>query len=337
MKYLELRESLKKNKKRWLVTGAAGFIGSNIVRELLKLNQEVVGLDNFATGHKRNLEQAIQNILPSQTKSFKFIEGSIEDFVICQKAMKDINHVSHQAAIGSVPRSIEKPIETNSANISGFLNILLAAKDQKVESFTYAASSSTYGDSKNLPKKEDTIGKPLSPYALTKYVNELYADVFSLSYDFHCVGLRYFNVFGRRQDPDGAYAAVIPKWVKLMMKNEPIVIYGDGSTTRDFCYIDNVVQANILSSNTAFDKSEVFNVAVGSRTSLLNLFKLIKNNLKKKGIKYTQDVLFAEFRKGDVLHSQADINKAIENLNYRPTHSIEDGIKESIDWYVSNV
>ncbi len=337
MKYLELKENLKENKKRWLVTGAAGFIGSNIVRELLKLNQEVVGLDNFATGHKRNLEQAIQNISPSQTKSFKFIEGSIEDFVICQKAMEDINHVSHQAAIGSVPRSIEKPNETNSANISGFLNILLAAKDKKVESFTYAASSSTYGDSKSLPKKEYIIGKPLSPYALTKYVNELYADVFSLSYDFHCVGLRYFNVFGRRQDPDGAYAAVIPKWVKLMMKNEPIVIYGDGSTTRDFCYIDNVVQANILSANKAFEKSEVFNVAVGSRTSLLDLFKLIKNNLESKGIKYTQDVLFSEFRKGDVLHSQADINKAIENLNYRPTHSIEDGIKESIDWYVSNV
>ena len=271
----------------WLITGVAGFIGSNLLEALLKLNQKVIGVDSFVTGHQRNLEEVQSLVLPEQWANFKFLQGDIRELELCRKACESADHVLHQAALGSVPRSLANPIATSQTNIDGFLNMLVAAKDQNVLSFTYAASSSTYGDHPSLPKTEDVIGRPLSPYAVTKYVNELYADVFARSYGFECIGLRYFNVFGKRQDPSGAYAAVIPKWTAAMLEGEKIYINGDGQTSRDFCFIDNAVQANLRAALAAKEaKNRVYNVAVGQSTSLNELFSLLKKILANQKTNY---------------------------------------------------
>lgn len=335
-RYEQLLQDLPKTQKTWLITGVAGFIGSNLLETLLKLNQRIIGLDNFATGHQHNLDEVQSLVSPEQWARFQFIHGDIRNLEICRRACKGVNYVLHQAALGSVPRSINDPITTNSTNIDGFLNMLVAARDAQVQSFTYAASSSTYGDHPSLPKVEDLIGKPLSPYAVTKYVNELYAEVFSKTYGFHTIGLRYFNVFGKRQDPDGAYAAVIPKWTASMIKNEAIIINGDGETSRDFCYIENAVQANLLAANPINKDAinQVYNVAYGARTSLNALFQSIKINLYENGIGYAAMPVYKEFRAGDVRHSQADIGKIIAQLGYDPKFDIDAGIAAATPWYV---
>ncbi|MDM1717150.1 NAD-dependent epimerase/dehydratase family protein [Thiopseudomonas alkaliphila] len=335
-KYQELQQQLQQSPKTWLITGVAGFIGSNLLETLLKLNQKVIGLDNFATGHQHNLDEVQGLVTAEQWNNFNFIEGDIRQLEDCQRACEGADYVLHQAALGSVPRSIADPITTNSANIDGFLNMLVAARDAKVQSFTYAASSSTYGDHPALPKVEDNIGKPLSPYAVTKYVNELYADVFAKTYCFNCVGLRYFNVFGKRQDPNGAYAAVIPKWTAAMIKNEPVFINGDGETSRDFCFIENTVQANLLAATTdnPAAKNQVYNVAVGDRTTLNDLFTAIQSALAANGVVYEQAPVYQDFRAGDVRHSQADVSKARELLGYVPEFVIKDGIAKAMPWYV---
>ena len=321
----------------WLVTGAAGFIGSNLVEALLKLEQTVVGLDNFATGHRRNLDEVQSLVSAQQWQRFKFIEGDITVAAHCKAACEGVDHVLHQAALGSVPRSLNDPVTTNRVNIDGFLNMLVAARDAAVKSFTYAASSSTYGDHPALPKVEDTIGKPLSPYAVTKYVNELYADVFARSYGFKTIGLRYFNVFGQRQDPDGAYAAVIPKWIAAMINGDDVVINGDGETSRDFCFIDNVVQANLLAATSAEEsRNEVFNVAVGGRTTLNELFAALAEALADNRVSYSKAAVHGDFRTGDVRHSQADISKAKQLLGYDPQFDIRSGIGRAIQWYIHN-
>jgi UDP-N-acetylglucosamine/UDP-N-acetylgalactosamine 4-epimerase len=334
--YQTVCEQLKQNPKTWLVTGVAGFIGSNLLETLLKLNQNVVGLDNFATGHQHNLDEVQSLVTPEQWARFTFTQGDIRELADCQKACQNIDYVLHQAALGSVPRSIADPITTNATNISGFLNMLTAARDAQVSSFTYAASSSTYGDHPALPKVEENIGNPLSPYAVTKYVNELYADVFARTYQFKTIGLRYFNVFGQRQDPNGAYAAVIPKWTAAMIAAEDVFINGDGETSRDFCFIENTVQANILAA-TAQDeaKNQVYNVAVGDRTTLNDLFNAIKNALNENGVEYTKQPVYRDFRAGDVRHSQASINKIQKLLKYQPEYKIKQGIKLAIVWYLS--
>lgn len=335
--YETLLAELPKATKTWLITGVAGFIGSNLLETLLKLDQRVVGLDNFATGHQSNLDEVETLVTRQQLANFNFINGDIRDLDTCHTACKGVDYVLHQAALGSVPRSINDPITTNSTNIDGFLNMLVAARDAGVKSFIYAASSSTYGDHPGLPKVEDTIGKPLSPYAVTKYVNELYADVFARTYGFKTIGLRYFNVFGKRQDPDGAYAAVIPKWVANMIKNEPVFVNGDGETTRDFCYIANTVQANLLAA-TADNPDvmgQVYNVAVGDRTSLKQLFESIRALLEPRFSRLKEfKPVYRDFRLGDVRHSLADISKAKNFLGYEPTHRIDKGLKEAMDWYV---
>ena len=335
--YQKIQQDLIANPKTWLVTGVAGFIGSNLLETLLRLNQTVVGLDNFATGYQKNLDEVQSLVSAEQWQRFSFIEGDIRNFADCQKACSNVNYVLHQAALGSVPRSLADPITTNEVNISGFLNMLTAARDAEVESFTYAASSSTYGDHPGLPKVEDKIGKPLSPYAVTKYVNELYADVFARSYGFKSVGLRYFNVFGRRQDPNGAYAAVIPKWTASMIKGDTLFINGDGETSRDFCYIENTVQANILAATTQNDEStnQVYNVAVGDRTTLNELFDAIKSALADRGVIYEQQPTYRDFRPGDVRHSQANVSKANSLLGYEPKFNISQGIDEAMAWYVN--
>lgn len=338
MKYEEIESSLRKNPKKWLVTGCAGFIGSNLLERLLLLNQTVVGLDNFSTGHSENLLQVKELVSEAQWENFTFIEGDISDLATCNRAVLGVNFVLHQAALGSVPRSIVDPISTNKSNIDGFLNMLLASRDANVESFTYAASSSTYGDHPGLPKREETIGKPLSPYAVTKLVNEIYADVFSRSYGFDCIGLRYFNVFGKRQDPNGAYAAVIPKWIAAMINNDEVTINGDGETSRDFCFIDNVIEANILSATAPKNaKNQVYNVAVGDRTSLNHLFNSIVKILKENKIIYSRSVVFKEFRHGDVRHSQASIEKATSLLGYSPKYKFNDGLEKAMDWYIKSL
>lgn len=334
-RYSEQKVELKSNPKVWLVTGVAGFIGSNLLEQLLKLGQRVVGLDNFATGYQRNLDEVKNLVEPDQWQNFAFIEGDICDLDACMRACNGVDYVLHQAALGSVPRSLSDPIATNKVNIGGFVNMLVAAKDSDVESFTYAASSSTYGDHPALPKQEDNIGKPLSPYAVTKYVNELYAGVFARSYGFKCIGLRYFNVFGQRQDPNGAYAAVIPKWTAAMIKGEEVFINGDGETSRDFCFIENTVQANILAATSDDDvKDEVYNVAFGDRTSLNQLFAAIKAELKSNAVNVTKTASYRDFRSGDVLHSQADISKIRTKIGYSPDFSISDGLKKAMPWYV---
>lgn len=337
--YHQITQTLKDEPKTWLVTGVAGFIGSNLLETLLKLDQCVVGLDNFATGHQKNLNEVKANVSREQWRHFCFVEGDIRNLEDCQYACADVDYVLHQAALGSVPRSIADPITTNETNISGFLNMLVAARDAGVTSFTYAASSSTYGDHPALPKVEENIGKPLSPYAVTKYVNELYADVFARTYDFNCVGLRYFNVFGKRQDPDGAYAAVVPKWTAAMIADDDVYINGDGDTSRDFCYIDNTVQANILAATTTNHdaKNQVYNVAVGGRTTLNELFYAIKSALKNNGINYEKAPVYRDFRAGDVRHSQADVNKAKRMLGYDPKFSIDQGIDKAMPWYAKSL
>lgn len=324
--------------KKWLITGVAGFIGSNLLETLLKLNQNVVGLDNFATGHQHNLDEVQNLVSAEQWANFKFYEGDIRNLEDCQKACSGVDYVLHQAALGSVPRSIADPITTNAANITGFLNMLTAARDAKVKSFTYAASSSTYGDHPALPKVEENIGKPLSPYAVTKYVNELYAEVFARTYGFKAIGLRYFNVFGKRQDPNGAYAAVIPKWIAAMIAGDDVFINGDGETSRDFCFIENTVQANILAATTQNDaaKNQVYNVAVGDRTTLNDLFNAIKAALNENGVTYTKGPVYRDFRVGDVRHSQASVEKIEKLLGYQSTHKINEGINLAIGWYVRN-
>ncbi|NNH34611.1 Vi polysaccharide biosynthesis UDP-N-acetylglucosaminuronic acid C-4 epimerase TviC [Acinetobacter sp. NIPH 2377] len=332
-------QNLQQSPKTWLVTGVAGFIGSNLLETLLKLNQTVIGFDNFATGHQYNLDEVQSLVSAEQWAKFKFIEGDIRKFEDCQKACADVDYVLHEAALGSVPRSIADPITTNDTNISGFLNMLTAARDAGVSSFTYAASSSTYGDHPALPKVEENIGNPLSPYAVTKYVNELYADVFARSYGFKAIGLRYFNVFGQRQDPNGAYAAVIPKWTAAMIAGEDVFINGDGETSRDFCFIDNTVQANILAATTQNDaaKNQVYNVAVGDRTTLNDLFNAIKVALVENEVNYTKDAVYREFRAGDVRHSQASIAKIEKALGYAPEFKIDAGIQLAMQWYVQNL
>jgi len=334
-RYSELKAALAAEPGTWLVTGAAGFIGSNLVETLLRLDQQVVGLDNFATGHRRNLDEVAERIEPEQWQRFRFIEGDVRELGVCQEAVRGSSHVLHQAALGSVPRSIADPLATNASNIDGFVNMLVAARDEAVASFTYAASSSTYGDHPALPKVEDRIGSPLSPYAVTKYVNELYADVFARCYGFETIGLRYFNVFGPRQDPEGAYAAVIPKWTAAMIRDEPVFINGDGETSRDFCFIDNAVQANILAACApAAARNAVYNVALNACTSLNELFALLRDALAEHGVHYGHEPGYRDFRPGDVRHSQADISRARAALGYAPGHDVEQGIREAMGWYL---
>jgi len=320
--------------KKVLVTGGAGFIGSNLIEDLLKHNNSVVCLDNFATGHRNNLTSFQNN------KLFSLIEGDIRDLDTCKKACKNVEVIFHQAALGSVPRSINDPINTNSVNIDGFLNMLVAARDEGVKRFVYAASSSTYGDSKALPKIEEEIGLPLSPYAVTKYVNELYAHVFGLNYGLETIGLRYFNVYGKRQDPNGAYAAVIPKFTQLFIKHESPTINGDGTFSRDFTFIDNVVQMNHLAATTENKKAigEVFNTAVGDRATLIQMTNLLKQYLAEFDATIANvEVIHGPERKGDIPHSLASIDKAKQLLGYQPTHDLEKGLKVAVDWYWNNL
>ncbi len=334
-KYDLISRQLLEQPKKWLVTGVAGFIGSNLLEVLLKLNQTVIGLDNFATGHQYNLDEVRKSVTQESWEKFTFIEGDIRDLKTCLDATKDIDYVLHQAALGSVPRSINDPITTNDVNINGFLYMLVAARDNGVKSFTYAASSSTYGDHQALPKVEDTIGRPLSPYAITKYVNELYANIFAKTYGLKCIGLRYFNVFGKRQDPNGAYAAVIPKWVSSMLANEDIFINGDGLTSRDFSFIENTIQMNILAATANDDcQDEVYNVAFGSQTSLNELVTYISSFLEINGRKYTGNIIHRDFRTGDVRHSLADISKAKKMLGYEPHYDIKSGLEKTMPWYI---
>lgn len=353
-RYESLKKRLETEQNTWLVTGVAGFIGSNLLEALLKLNQRVVGLDNFSTGYQHNLDEVKTLVTPEQWANFNFIEGDIRDMATCRQAMRfspsplagegqgegvSVDYVLHQAALGSVPRSIEDPITTNQNNIDGFLNMLVAARDAKVTRFVYAASSSTYGDHPDLPKVEDKIGKPLSPYAVTKLVNELYADVFARTYGFKTIGLRYFNIFGRRQDPNGAYAAVIPKWIAALLKNDPVYINGDGQTSRDFCYIDNTIQANLLAATADNDNAanQVYNVAVGDRTTLNQLYFYLRDNLANR-FSHLRDKtpVYRDFRAGDVRHSLADIGKAKQLIGYQPTHKIHEGLAEAMEWYVES-
>ena len=332
---------LRANPKTWLITGVAGFIGSNLLEELLRLNQRVIGIDNFATGFQRNLDEVRASVSTEQWSSFRMVDGDICDYECCREILLGdlvVDYVLHQAALGSVPRSIEDPISTNNSNVVGFLNILTAAKQANIKSFTYAASSSTYGDHPDLPKVEHKIGNPLSPYAVSKLTNELYAKVFAEVYGFKSVGLRYFNVFGKRQDPHGAYAAVILKWTALMLENEDCYINGDGENSRDFCFIENIIQMNILAATAPeTEKDEVYNVALGNRTTLVELFNLIKKAILKSDVFVTSKPVFREFRAGDVRHSQADISKAVARLGYQPRFDVRKGIEKTMPWYIANI
>jgi UDP-N-acetylglucosamine/UDP-N-acetylgalactosamine 4-epimerase len=328
--------ALRARPRRWLVTGSAGFIGSHLVEVLLRLNQDVVSLDNFSTGNRRNLEQVRASVGADAWWRHRFITADIADIDACHRACEGVAIVLHQAALGSVPRSIEDPLRTHAANATGFLNLLVAARDAHVARVVYAASSSTYGDHPDLPKVEDTIGRPLSPYAVTKYVNELYADVFERCYGLSSIGLRYFNVFGPRQDPEGAYAAVIPRWVATMLRGEAVRIHGDGETTRDFCYVANVVQANLLAAvaDAAAATGEVYNVAVGGRMSLNELAHTLRDlvTAQHPGLVVPAPI-YGDFRAGDVRHSQAAIDKARRLLGYAPTHDVREGLSEALPWY----
>jgi UDP-N-acetylglucosamine/UDP-N-acetylgalactosamine 4-epimerase len=343
-RYDQLQEHLKNNQNTWLVTGVAGFVGSNLLERLLILNQKVVGLDNFDTGHQYNIDQAIEDANRVTGKdlsnNFQFINGDIRKLDDCKEACSGVDYVLHQAALGSVPRSIEDPINTNRANIDGFLNVLVASKDANVKRFVYAASSSTYGDHPDLPKVEDKIGNPLSPYAVTKVVNELYANVFAKTYDFKTIGLRYFNIFGKRQDPNGAYAAVIPKWVAAILNKEDVFINGDGETSRDFCYIDNTVQMNLLAATTDNNEAtdQIYNVALNDRTSLNKLYQMIEERLIQRtdGLE-KKEPIYRDFRAGDVRHSQANIDKAQILLDYQPKYMISEAMDEAMDWYVDSL
>lgn len=338
--YTQIKNQLQQHPRAWLITGVAGFIGCNLLEALLTLDQRVVGLDNFATGRSVNLDQVKTAVSQKQWSNFQFIQGDICELSDCVKAVQGVDYVLHEAALGSVPRSIADPIATNQANINGFLNMLVASRDAGVKRFVYAASSSTYGDHPALPKVENCIGKPLSPYAVTKYVNELYAEVFARTYGFQSIGLRYFNVFGPHQNPDGAYAAVIPKWISAMLKSEPLYINGDGESSRDFCFVANVIQANLLAATAGAPDAlnQVYNVAVGDRTTLSELHSLIKNELHKRlpELEVTTPQ-YRDFRAADVRHSLASIKKASQLLGYKPTHTIRQGMAEAMDWYVQDL
>jgi UDP-N-acetylglucosamine/UDP-N-acetylgalactosamine 4-epimerase len=338
--YEKVKQQLLKEPKTWLVTGVAGFIGSNLAEALLKLNQKVISLDNFATGHRYNLDHIKSSVTASQWENFTFVEGDITNYDTCKSITKDVDIVLNQAALGSVPRSIDNPVVSNASNVTGFLNMLTASKDNGVKRFVYASSSSVYGDSQELPKVESRTGNLLSPYAVTKYVNELYMGVFHKCYGFESIGLRYFNVFGKRQDPNGAYAAVMPKWISQMLNGEDVYINGDGETSRDFTYIDNVVQANILAGTRtnpqAFAKA--YNTAAGGRETLNNLFSAIRNELEARIPELKiKDAIYRDFRAGDIRHSNANIASAKELLGYEPTHTLELGLKESIEWYINDI
>lgn len=339
-RYKTLQNDLIASPKRWLVTGGAGFIGSNLLEVLLQYGQEAVCLDNFSTGTRAALEEVERQVGPTLWSRCRLIEGDITNPMTCGDACTGVDYVLHQAALGSVPRSIADPVASNRANIDGFLNMLVAARDAKVKRFVYASSGAVYGDHPGLPKIEGAVGRPLSPYAVTKCVNELYADVFAKTYGMECIGLRYFNVFGRRQRPDGPYAAVIPKWVSGLLLGTPCLINGDGTTSRDFCYVDNVVQANLLAATTQNPEAlnTVYNIAVGRRTSLSELYTMIRERL----LPFRMDIRgmepqFGPFRPGDVLHSLADVTKAKKWLAYVPTHTVEQGLDEAIPWYVKSL
>ncbi len=335
----KVQAELRDRPKRWVVTGAAGFIGSNLVEALLRLDQHVVGLDNFSLGKKQNLDEIRALVSPAQWERFTFIEGDVRDEESCRSACAGAQVVLHQAALGSVPRSLERPFEYHESNVTGHLRMLLAAREAGISRFVYASSSSVYGDHEALPKREGEIGRCLSPYAATKRMDEIYAEVMGRAYGLATVGLRYFNVFGPRQDPGGAYAAVIPKWVASLLAGEPVYINGSGETSRDFCYVQNVVQVNLLAALTgdAAAVNEVYNVAVNRRTTLVELFALLRDRLAvhDERLRLAAPV-HRDFRKGDVLHSQADITKAERLLGYRPTHTIEQGLDEALSWYRKN-
>ncbi|RXZ34074.1 Vi polysaccharide biosynthesis UDP-N-acetylglucosaminuronic acid C-4 epimerase TviC [Oxalobacteraceae bacterium CAVE-383] len=338
--YQQLQARLVSEPHNWLITGVAGFIGSNLLERLLTLNQRVVGLDNFSTGYQHNLDAVKAKVTADQWSNFRFIQGDICEFDDCRNACAGMDYVLHQAALGSVPRSIENPIMTNTTNIGGYLNMLVAGKDANVKRFVYAASSSTYGDHPALPKVEENIGKPLSPYAVTKYVNELYADVFARTYGFDTIGLRYFNVFGPRQNPDGAYAAVIPKWTAALLKGTPVHINGDGKTSRDFCFVDNAVQANLLAATAEHPDAvnQVYNVAVGDCTTLNELYRYLVEYLAADYPHVNESSpIYREFRAGDVRQSLADVSKATKLLGYAPSHRIGAGLKAATAWYVDNL
>ena len=338
--YEKLQAELRASPRIWLITGVAGFIGSNLLEALLRLDQRVVGLDNFATGKRANLDQVKSLVTPAQWSAFRFLEGDIHNAAVCRQACEGADFVLHQAALGSVPRSIAEPQATHEANVTGFLNMLVAARDAKVRRFVYASSSAVYGDHPALPKVEECLGQPLSPYAATKLMNEIYADTFARAYGMESIGLRYFNVFGPRQDPEGAYAAVIPKWIAALLRREPVQINGDGSTSRDFCYIANVVQANLLAATTPDPAATnyAYNIAVGERTTLNELFETLRAGLQRRdpSLPETKPV-YRDFRAGDVLHSLADINKARRSLGYTPTQTVNQGIMLTLEWYCRNV
>ncbi len=339
-RYDLVKERLRHEPRTWLVTGVAGFIGSNLLESLLGLGQRVRGLDNFSTGKRANLDEVRRLVTPEQWVHFSFQEGDIRDLSTCRAVCRGVDYILHEAALGSVPRSIEDPIASNESNVSGFLNMLVAARDAGVRRLVYAASSSTYGDHPGLPKKEELIGRPLSPYAVTKYVNELYADVFARTYAMETMGLRYFNVFGPRQDPEGAYAAVIPRWIRAMLTGDTVYVNGNGETSRDFCYVENVVQMNLLAA-TATDPeavNQVYNTAVNARTSLNELYAMLRQRLVPTAPSLADSTpVYRDFRAGDVLHSQADISKAARLLGYRPSHAIDRGLDASLSWYVNNL
>ena len=338
--YQKARQHLENHQYRWLITGVAGFIGSNLLEALLGLNQKVVGLDNFSTGHRHNLSQVRALAGEEAWLNFSFMEGDIRALDICKEACEGIDFVLHEAALGSVPRSIEDPVRTNENNISGYLNMLIASRDAAVKRFVYAASSSTYGDHPGLPKIESVIGQPLSPYAVTKYVNELYADVFARCYGTQSIGLRYFNVFGPRQDPNGAYAAVIPQWIVALIRNQALRINGDGETSRDFCFVENVVQANLLAAlaEESGAANQIYNVALNERTSLNQLYQIMRTLLLER-FPHVRDhrPQYGDFRKGDVRHSQADISKARSMLGFEPTHQLREGLEQAMGWYIQHL
>ncbi len=340
MRFQEIKDDISENPRKWLITGVAGFIGSNLLEELLNLNQQVVGIDNFSTGSKRNIEQVKSAVPKKLWENFTFKECDITNFIDCNTLTKNIDYVLHQAALGSVPRSIKDPINSNNSNVNGFLNMMYASNVNGVKRFVFASSSSVYGDDKNLPKKEDIFGDPLSPYALTKRINEEYAKVIKKTYETSdYIGLRYFNVFGKRQDPGGAYAAVIPKWINLLYSGNDCEIYGDGKTSRDFCYIDNVVQANILSATVSDDEAlnRIYNIAVGDKISLNEIYKEIVSALNKNGFRINKKPHYRDFRAGDIRHTHADISDAKRFLGYSPTHNLSEGLEDTIKWYLKNL
>jgi UDP-N-acetylglucosamine/UDP-N-acetylgalactosamine 4-epimerase len=338
--YDQLQTELKAAPKSWLVTGVAGFIGSNLLETLLKLDQRVVGLDNFSTGKRKNLQKVKALVAPAQWARFQFLEGDIVDLAACQRAGAGVDFVLHQAALGSVPLSMKDPLGSHRSNVTGFLNMLLAARDAKVKRFVYASSSAIYGDDPGLPKVEEKVGRPLSPYAATKAINEVYAAAFAPAYGLPSIGLRYFNVFGPRQDPEGAYAAVIPLWIAALLRRQPVFINGDGETSRDFCFVANVVQANLLAATApnAEAVNQAYNVALGHRTTLNELFHFLQTSLRQRDAALPeQQPSYRDFRPGDVRHSLADISKAQRLLGFAPSHSIQAGLELAMDWYRENV